>query len=144
MIKNCGFVNCQWQFKGILHKNNSKIYGDGKTYDNKLYTFKEGDYIEVWQTLEILVKPLDLNGLKNIPSLENDSPLSKSPGSIGAEHEELPSINILSTNRHENYPNCCINTSFFNKNESQQSKQNPSAVHETAIIQNKFPNCKIF
>lgn len=60
-IRNCGFVNCEWNMRGILRKNNSsKIYADGRTYDSKLYTFKECDYSSVWQALEVLVKELDL------------------------------------------------------------------------------------
>ena len=44
-IKNCGFVNCEWAMRGILKKNrDSKIYAEGRTYDNKLYTFRESDY----------------------------------------------------------------------------------------------------
>ena len=69
-VKNAGFVNCEWAMRGILNKNqSSKIYADGKTYDNKLYTFKESDYKHTWLTLDIMVKELDLNSaLKNLPS----------------------------------------------------------------------------
>ena len=60
MVKNAGFVNCEWAMRGILTKNQqSKIYADGKTYDSKLYTFKECDYKDVWLTLDIMVKELD-------------------------------------------------------------------------------------
>lgn len=59
-VKNCGFVNCEWAMRGILNRNKeSKIYADGKTYDNKLYTFKECDYKSVWYQLDIMVKELD-------------------------------------------------------------------------------------
>lgn len=48
--------------KGVLRSNKeSKIYADGRTYDNKLYTFKECDYGEVWLSLDIHAKELDLN-----------------------------------------------------------------------------------
>jgi len=44
-VRNCGFVNCEWSMRGVLLTNpDSKIYADGRTYDNKLYTFKECDY----------------------------------------------------------------------------------------------------
>jgi len=44
-VRNCGFVNCEWSMRGTLRKNKeSKIYADGRTYDGKLYTFKECDY----------------------------------------------------------------------------------------------------
>jgi hypothetical protein len=56
IFRNCGFVNCEWVMRGILMSNkNSKIYADGRTYDNKLYTFKEIDYREVWLDLDIIV-----------------------------------------------------------------------------------------
>ncbi len=58
-VRNCGFVNCEWAMRGILNRNkDSKIYADGKTYDNKLYTFKECYYRNVWHALDIMVKPL--------------------------------------------------------------------------------------
>jgi hypothetical protein len=44
--------------RGILTRNkDSKIYADGRTYDGKLYTFKECDYRHVWHALDIMVKP---------------------------------------------------------------------------------------
>jgi hypothetical protein len=56
-VRNAGFVNCEWAMRGILNKNKeSKIYADGKTYDSKLYTFKECDYKTVWLGLDIMVK----------------------------------------------------------------------------------------
>jgi hypothetical protein len=58
-VKNCGFVNSEWAMRGILNKNKeSKIYADGRTYDSKLYTFKECDYRSIWFALDIMVKPL--------------------------------------------------------------------------------------
>ena len=56
-VRNCGFVNGEWAMRGILNRNKeSKIYADGKTYDNKLYTFKECDYKTIWFALDIMVK----------------------------------------------------------------------------------------
>lgn len=48
--------------------SNSKIFSEGKTYDNnKLYTFRECDYRELWVNLDIVVKKLAPNsGIKNI------------------------------------------------------------------------------
>ena len=49
IVRNCGFVNCEWSMRGVLKTNkDSKIYADGRTYDNKLYTFKECNYTETW------------------------------------------------------------------------------------------------
>lgn len=60
VFRNCGFVNCEWVMRGILTSNSkSKIYADGRTYDNKLYTFKELDYREVWLDLDIIVQKID-------------------------------------------------------------------------------------
>lgn len=73
-VRNCGFVNCEWAMRGILNKNKeSKIYADGKTYDNKLYTFKECDYKSIWFALDIMVKQLDeKTALRNLPSARED------------------------------------------------------------------------
>jgi len=55
--------------RGTLRKNKeSKIYADGRTYDGKLYTFKECDYQQVWLSLDIMAKELDLaTAVQNIP-----------------------------------------------------------------------------
>ena len=46
--------------RGVLKTNkDSKIYADGKTYDNKLYTFKECDYFETWISMDVMTKKLD-------------------------------------------------------------------------------------
>ncbi len=59
-LRNIGFVNCLWQYRGSLtRKKESKITGDGRTYDGKFYTFKEADYRTIWESLELLVKRLD-------------------------------------------------------------------------------------
>ena len=55
--------------KGNLIKNrDSKIYSEGRTYDNKLYTFKEANYRQLWHQLDICVKQLSRNTWKNLPS----------------------------------------------------------------------------
>jgi hypothetical protein len=61
-VRNCGFVNCEWSMRGVLKTNQeSKVYADGRTYDNKLYTFKEADYFEIWHNLDIMAKRLDVS-----------------------------------------------------------------------------------
>mmetsp|Transcript_26025 Transcript_26025/g.32470 ORF Transcript_26025/g.32470 Transcript_26025/m.32470 type:complete len:132 (+) Transcript_26025:1582-1977(+) len=68
VVKNCGFVNCEWSMRGVLRQNkDSKIYADGRTYDGKLYTFKECDYGSVWHQLDIMAKKLDQNSVQNVP-----------------------------------------------------------------------------
>ena len=64
-VRNCGFVNCEWAMRGILQRNkDSKIYADGRTYDSKLYTFKECDYKAIWFALDLMVKELDTSSGK--------------------------------------------------------------------------------
>ena len=54
--------------RGVLKRNKeSKIYADGRTYDGKLYTFKECDYQDVWLQLDIMAKKLDANSVQNVP-----------------------------------------------------------------------------
>ena len=58
-VRNIGFVNCEWILKGKLKKNEeSKVYCEGRTYDGKLYTFKETDYKRAFESLQVLTKPL--------------------------------------------------------------------------------------
>jgi hypothetical protein len=58
-FRNIGFVNCEWGLKGKLFKREeSKIYAEGKTYDGKLYTFKETNYALTFEMLEIAVEKL--------------------------------------------------------------------------------------
>lgn len=52
-----GFVNCEWAIKGALRTNpDLKIFADGQTFDDKLYTFKEANYKTTFTHLIILVK----------------------------------------------------------------------------------------
>ena len=54
--------------RGILKTNQgSKIFADGRTYDSKLYTFKECDYQEVWLQLDVVAKKLNSKSLQNLP-----------------------------------------------------------------------------
>lgn len=49
-VRNIGFVNCEWALKGKLnYKSESRVYGEGQTYDGKLYTFKEANYAKVFE-----------------------------------------------------------------------------------------------
>jgi hypothetical protein len=70
-IRNMGFVNCTWQYKGELSINKErKMYGDGRTYDNKFHTFKELNYKTIWKSLELVIQELDRRCVQNI--IEND------------------------------------------------------------------------
>ena len=65
--------------RGVLQKNKaSNIFADGRTYDHKLYTFKECDYKVVWNSLDILAKVLDeKTSIKNLPSVREDNKMNK-------------------------------------------------------------------
>lgn len=95
-VRNCGFVNCEWAMRGILNKNKeSKIYADGKTYDNKLYTFKECDYRSIWYALDIMVKNLDeKTALKNIPSARENKLKNNQMIDKALEIEGIPNIGV--------------------------------------------------
>ena len=55
--------------RGELKANrDSKIYADGRTYDNKLYTFRECDYAEVWHSLDVMTKKLSAQSVQNLPT----------------------------------------------------------------------------
>jgi len=55
--------------RGVLRTNrDSKIYADGRTYDGKLYTFKECDYSTIWFQLDIMAKKLDASSVQNVPN----------------------------------------------------------------------------
>jgi len=86
-------VNCQWQYKGTLHnKKESKVSGDGKTYDNKLYTFKETCIKTMWDKLEILINKLEGKDLlKNIPSEPSERIIVQSQ----SHEEKIRTCNIL-------------------------------------------------
>lgn len=56
-MRNIGFVNCEWALKGkLFYKADSKVFGEGQTYDGKLYTFKECNYTKAFESLEIMAK----------------------------------------------------------------------------------------
>ena len=78
--------------RGILTKNKeSKIYADGKTYDNKLYTFKECDYKTIWHALDVMVKQLDeKTSLKNIPSARENKKKNNRMIDKALEKEGIP------------------------------------------------------
>ena len=54
-VKNLGFVNSDWLYKGILKSTLSNVQGEGKTFDEKLHTFKEADLYSLFISLEVAV-----------------------------------------------------------------------------------------
>ena len=65
-IRNIGFVNTEWALKGkLMNKEESKVIGEGKTYDGKMYTFKETNYLKVFETLEVMAKKIQEVKIKN-------------------------------------------------------------------------------
>lgn len=88
--------------RGILQRNKeSKIYADGRTYDSKLYTFKECDYRHIWLVLDIMVKQLDLSNSKAVRNLspkENDKKQQKQKRDRidrALEKEGVPNPNVI-------------------------------------------------
>lgn len=74
-----GFVNCEWTIKGAMKPNsNQKISADGQTFDSKLYTFKELNYKQSFEYLNVIVSmktPVE-------ESKENEDDLALSESSI--------------------------------------------------------------
>lgn len=74
-IRNVGFVNTEWALRGKLReKDDSKVFGDGKTYDGKLYTFKETNYMTAFEQLEIMAKRIKDSKIINFTEYEEDEP----------------------------------------------------------------------
>jgi len=66
-VRNIGFVNCEWIYKGLLKQKESKVSGEGKTMDKKLHTFKEVNISNLFDKLYINVNEVDV---KSDPSYE--------------------------------------------------------------------------
>lgn len=76
-LRNVGFVNCEWALKGkLLYKAESRVFGEGQTYDGKLYTFKEANYMKVFETLEIMAKKQKDAKIVNNSRVYSDSEVS--------------------------------------------------------------------
>lgn len=73
-MRNLGFVNCEWKINGNLTQTqSSKIYADGRTFDNKFYTFKECNYLEMWKDLQIKTTKLGKKASYNLAAAANSS-----------------------------------------------------------------------
>lgn len=48
-----------------MNKVDSRVYAEGRTYDGKLYTFKETNYQKAFEQLEVMVKRIKDNKLVN-------------------------------------------------------------------------------
>ena len=60
LIKNCGFVNSEWYIKGQMNSVKSMVSFEARTYDSKLYTFKELDYKSVWVNMTVICRKLTI------------------------------------------------------------------------------------
>lgn len=77
-LRNVGFVNCEWILKGkLLFKAESRLFAEGQTYDCKLYTFKEANYLKVFESLEIMTKKIKDNKIVNSSQIYSDSEVSQ-------------------------------------------------------------------
>ena len=57
-VRNLGFVNSEWLYKGSLKTSLTTVQGEGKTFDEKMHTFKETDLNSVFISLEVAVSKL--------------------------------------------------------------------------------------
>jgi hypothetical protein len=79
-VRNCGFVNCEWKISGNLRQNeSSRIYAEGRTFDNKFYTFKECDFDAVWRDLQVKATVLDKRASYNIEAIAIDDSQNSLP-----------------------------------------------------------------
>ncbi len=91
-VRNIGFVWCQWQYKGTLaNKKDSRITGEGRTYDHKLYTFKEANYNTMWDSLELVAKQLDHRGAIQNVSKDGSAEREEEEEEKGHPSEDLKS-----------------------------------------------------
>ena len=59
-LSNMGYINCEWALKGQLRNGSqTKVYADGQTYDDKLYTLEELNYKKEFSYLNIFVKRVE-------------------------------------------------------------------------------------
>ena len=55
-IRNMAFIHSKWKIVGVMRKTSkSKVTTEGRTYDEKMHTFKEMDYKDSWKSMEITV-----------------------------------------------------------------------------------------
>lgn len=57
-VRNLGFVNSEWLYKGSLKTTLTTVQGEGKTFDEKMHTFKETDLNGIFISLEVAVSKL--------------------------------------------------------------------------------------
>ena len=89
-IRNMAFVNCEWAIRGKLKRNpDSRIAADGKTYDNKFYTFKETNYVEVFDELHIKTEALKNVKFQNCSEYEPSAISSRSSNQQNASSRQF-------------------------------------------------------
>ncbi len=87
-----GFKNCEWALKGQFRSNNrTKIYADGQTYDQKLYTFEEINYEKEFINLNIFVKRVE-SSIQSVSMEDKESIKGPSSRSLSAKS---PKKNLL-------------------------------------------------
>lgn len=72
----------------------SKIQTDGRTYDSKLYTFKELNYREVWQNLDVVVQKLNDNNKWENYSNQNNRAADIYEKILDSNGNELESLSL--------------------------------------------------
>lgn len=59
-----------------MYKAESRVFGEGLTYDGKLYTFKEDNYAKIFEQLEIMAKRIKEPKIVNNSQVFSDSVVS--------------------------------------------------------------------
>eukprot|EP00347_Sterkiella_histriomuscorum_P016676 403352282 len=144
-LRNVGFVNCEWVLKGkLMNKDDSRVFAEGKTYDGKLYTFKETNYVKAFENLEVMVKRIKEVMIVNDSQIYTDS-VRSSQASESIDHIKDPTLEKLQqqknaieqgTKQQINLENC--KTQNDNQSIAEDIIKGPQAKkHRTTITQNQ-------
>ena len=130
-LSNMGFVNCEWALKGQLRSSSHvKIYADGQTYDQKLYTFEELNYKKEFNYLNIFVKrsesasSIHLSDIDGEPSSQSSI---SSPSNASQMGKQKPPGN---SNKHHSDP------ALLRGNEERKQPRSGAAGHVLVKSQN--------
>jgi len=97
-VRNIGFVNCEWIYKGTLKQNSeSRVSGEGRTMDRKLHTFKEVNISNLFDKLYVNVCDVET---KEDP----DEYVPENTEQEAAEASIISKLPILNNNNNKNFP----------------------------------------
>ena len=100
-----GFVNCEWALKGQLRSSsNVKIYADGQTYDQKLYTFEELNYKKEFNYLNIFVKRAENASSHHLSEIDGEPSSQSSISSPSNASQICKKSQYENNNKHHSDP----------------------------------------